>query len=72
MAVDTRNKRASSIFVGVPFLIAPNPDGTISVLDRGQAAYCYAGITPQVTASRVYTQTLVFQDPTSLSVLQAV
>lgn len=44
MAVDTRNKRASAICVGLPWRPLPNPDGTIDEFDQQQVAYSYAGI----------------------------
>lgn len=44
MAVDTRNKRASCICVGLPFRPLPNPDGTVDEFDQQQVAYSYSGI----------------------------
>ena len=43
MSVDTRNKRAACINVGLPFgRIAPNPDGSLNpVTDRQQLALSY-------------------------------
>jgi hypothetical protein len=45
MAVDTRQKRASAIGLGLAaLLVLPAPDGTIDQADRQQAASAYAGI----------------------------
>lgn len=44
MAVDTRNKRASSIGVGNVMTIFPNPDGAITQPDRQQSARTYSGV----------------------------
>lgn len=44
MAVDTRNKRASSIGLGLDSLrVRPNPDGTISRADRLHLTWLYSG-----------------------------
>lgn len=43
--MDTRNKRASALGVGLAFaLVLPAPDGTVEQADRQQTAYSYAGI----------------------------
>jgi hypothetical protein len=45
MAVDTRQKRASAIGLGLAaLLILPAPGGTIDQADQQQAASAYAGI----------------------------
>jgi hypothetical protein len=45
MAVDTRSKRASSVGIGLPFVLAPVlPDGTIAQADRQHIALSYSGI----------------------------
>lgn len=44
MAVDTRDKRASVLGLGLAsLLVVPSP-GTITQPDRQQVAYCYRGI----------------------------
>lgn len=54
MAVDSRSKRASSVQILMPWVIAPVlPDGTISQADRQHIAYAYSGIlaiAPDVTS----------------------
>lgn len=54
--MNTRNKRASAILVGLGFgRVFPNPDGAITAqADRQQAGLSYAGIVAQSVA-----QTLV-------------
>ena len=43
--LDTREKRASGVHVGVPWRgVLPLPDGTVSQADRQQVATFYAGI----------------------------
>ena len=43
--LDTREKRASGIHVGLPWRgLLPLPDGTVGQLDRQQVATYYAGI----------------------------
>lgn len=45
MALDTRNKRASAIGIGLALrLVLPSPDGAVGGPDRQQVAYSYAGI----------------------------
>ena len=46
MALDTRDKRASSIGVAIPFgRLFPNPDGSLATVgDRQQSAMSYRGI----------------------------
>jgi hypothetical protein len=45
MAIDSRNKRASSLFVGLPFgRVYPLPDGAITAADFEQESYLYSGI----------------------------
>ena len=45
MPIDTRSKRASSVGILLPFVLAPPlPDGTISQGDRQHAAWSYSGI----------------------------
>jgi hypothetical protein len=47
VALDSRNKRASAINVGMPWrMILPIPDGNVAnEADRKHTAYQYAGIT---------------------------
>lgn len=44
MAIDTRNKRASTIGLALPFVsVAPNPDGSLAdAADRRQMSWLYA------------------------------
>ena len=50
MAVDTRNKRASAIGVGLSVaLLLPLADGTVGQADRQQTAYQYSGIAAAVS-----------------------
>lgn len=45
MAIDTRNKRASSLMIGLPFgRVWPLPDGTITEADFEHESYLYSGI----------------------------
>lgn len=45
MAIDTRNKRASSLFLGLPFgRVFPVPDGAITAADFEHESYLYSGI----------------------------
>lgn len=44
MGVDTRDKRASAIGIGLPFRVLPNP-GTIDQPDRQHVGYLYRAIT---------------------------
>lgn len=46
MAIDTRDKRASAVGVGLPWRrVGPVPDGSLaSAADRRQLAGCYAGL----------------------------
>lgn len=45
MAVDTRNKRASMMSFGRPFITRiPLPDGTIDAADRAMLLHLYHGI----------------------------
>jgi len=45
MAVDTRNKRASCLGLGLAaLLVLPAPDAAVETGDRAHVAYCYAGI----------------------------
>jgi len=45
MPLDTRSKRASSVGMLAPFILAPPfPDGTISQGDRQHIAWTYSGI----------------------------
>ena len=45
MAVDTENKRVSTVAMGLAFLmIGPLPDGTIDAADRVHTAGFYSGI----------------------------
>lgn len=45
MALDSRSKRASSIGIGLLFILAPPlPDGTLSQGDRQHIAVSYSGI----------------------------
>ena len=43
MAVDTENKRRSAFNLN-PFTVVPEQDGTVSAVDRQQAAGVYSGI----------------------------
>jgi hypothetical protein len=48
MPLDSRNKRASALGIGLAALVVlPAPDGTVVQADRQQVAYCYAGISAQ-------------------------
>lgn len=48
MAVDTRNKRASAIGIGLALrLVLPAPDASVDQPDRQQVSYSYAGISAQ-------------------------
>lgn len=50
MPLNNRNKRASALGIDLNFVhIYPNPDGTISQLDRQQIAYKYEGISSSIT-----------------------
>ncbi len=43
--LDTRSKRASSVGIALPFILAPVlPDGTIAQGDRQHTAWSYSGI----------------------------
>lgn len=42
--MDTANKRASSLFVFLPWRVYPAPDGSGDQADRQHAAFAYAGI----------------------------
>jgi len=45
VAIDTRDKRASALACGLPWLVPlPTPDGTIGAADRAHSAGFYAGI----------------------------
>ena len=44
MAIDTAAKRASSIGVGMPFILSIIPDGTIDAADRQTVSDSYGGI----------------------------
>ena len=44
MAVDTKNKRASSLGRPGGFWLGPDPDADTSTADRGQALGLYSGI----------------------------
>lgn len=45
MALDTRNKRASALGLGLaPLRVGPSPDGSLVAADRLHLAYLYAGI----------------------------
>lgn len=47
MALDTRNKRAGAIGLGLPFgRVLPNPDGSFVAADRVHLLYLYPGIVP--------------------------
>jgi hypothetical protein len=58
MAVDTRNKRASMVCLGLPFgRVPPNPDGSLATAaDRAQLNYLYAlgGAAPPATFNPVW------------------
>lgn len=46
--MDTRNKRASAIGIGLAFrLVLPLPDAVVDQIDRPQVAYSYVGISAQ-------------------------
>lgn len=45
MALDTRDKRASALLIGLGFgRVRAAPDGSLNAADRRQAALCYRGI----------------------------
>lgn len=45
MALDTRSKRASSVRMGMPWMVAVVlPDGTLQQNDRQHQAWTYSGI----------------------------
>lgn len=44
MAIDTRDKRASAIGIGLPFRVLPLPDASVSAEDRLHLAHLYRGI----------------------------
>lgn len=45
MAIDTRDKRASALFITLPWrMVQPAPDGTIGVSDRLIHGLAYSGI----------------------------
>lgn len=53
MAVDTRNKRASCLSLGLPFgRVYPNPDGTIDSNDREQMSYVYVLVAATLSITR--------------------
>lgn len=50
--MNTRNKRASAIGLGLAALVVlPAPDTAISLPDRQQVTACYAGLSAQVLAT---------------------
>lgn len=53
MAVDTRDKRASAIFLNLdPLRLYPNPDGSIAnANDRAHMAWLYSGLAVTATAA---------------------
>ena len=53
MAIDTRDKRGSTIGIDFPWQhIYPNPDGSLAnVNDRQQVGYKYSGIASTVVVS---------------------
>lgn len=52
MAVDNRSKRASSVGILLPFVLAPPlPDGTIAQADRQHIAWSYSGILATAAAT---------------------
>jgi hypothetical protein len=54
VAVDTRNRRASVIGLGLSaLLVLPAPDGALDLGDRQQVAACYRGIDAAVQVARV-------------------
>lgn len=56
--LDTRSKRASSVGILLPFVLAPVlPDATIDAVDRPHIAWSYSGITaaaPDVDGFFIY------------------
>lgn len=51
MAIDTRDKRASAIEVGLPWRgLLPVPDGGLNQGDRQQVAFMYRGVLAQSAA----------------------
>lgn len=45
MALDTRNKRAAAIGMGLASLrVLPAPDNVVATADRRQLAFCYPGL----------------------------
>ena len=66
MAIDTRNKRASVIGLGLMFVRCyPAPDGTIDANDRRHIALGYAGI--DVSDSSVGDTAIPFGPTTSIT-----
>jgi len=62
MAIDTRNKRASAIGIGLPFRAAyPAPDSTIDASDRLHVAFLYSGIAAGAGAEPQYYPTRFLQ-----------
>ena len=56
MAIDTRNKRSSAIFIGSPWRgMLPLPDGTIGQADRQHAAFLYSGILAAIVSEQADT-----------------
>ena len=52
MALDTRNKRASALSVGVVVaLTLPSPDGTVGQADRHHTTFAYASTGVQATVT---------------------
>jgi hypothetical protein len=74
MALDTRSKRASSVGILLPFVLAPVlPDGTIDQGDRQHTALSYSGIlaTAAVAIAVVLDVELVVSLVTSLALTDA-
>lgn len=59
MAVDTRNKRASILGIGLAAaLVLPSPDGSVDAPDRPHVSFTYVGFTieaPEALPSFTYT-----------------
>jgi hypothetical protein len=60
MAIDTRNRRASTLHHSNPYVVlSPNPDGSLaSVEDRQHLGMIYAGISTSRTFSAAWVPTI--------------
>lgn len=58
--LDTRSKRASSVQLLVPSLVAPPlPDNSISQADRQHIAWTYSGISSVAAAGALFTRMMM-------------